>query len=70
MVGILTHDLKIVANNDYKLDVENEYAEFWRVSQLEVIIGALTSVMCGEESQSKFNNLVLECVYMASVRIR
>lgn len=36
--GILMRDLKIVASNDYKLDVENEYAEFWRVSQLEVII--------------------------------
>ena len=65
MAGILMRDLKIVTSNDYKLDVENEYAEFWRVSQLEVIIGAHTSVMCGEESQSKFDNLVLECVYMA-----
>lgn len=38
------------------------YAEFWRASQLEVIIGAHISVMCDEESQSKF---VLEYVYMA-----
>ena len=50
MAGILTHDLKIVANNDYKLDVVNVYAEFWRAAQLEVIIGALTSVMCDKES--------------------